>query len=548
MRNSRGTLFLLVIPACVTIFVTPGTSFEPVNLIKFSTLMFMSFAVFGLAWPLLRVLVEKRNRAGLIPVVVFLLALITVFILTPAPNTQQLFGSWGRYLGFFNYLALVLLFLVAQVLSSATLIKKFLITVSTVAGIEVAYSLLQIAKADFFQWKNPNGWVLGTFGNPDFLSAFLGIACIASVPYFLTLKYIRQKFAIGVVECILLFVVVKSHAIQGLVIIALGIAIYLYFYLNSKVKKRWAKSYLVSTLVVAFIGVAGMLQIGPLQRLLYKESVTFRGDYWRAAIAMGKQHPICGVGLDSYGDHFRASRDAMAISRRGADLLSNSAHNLLLDLFACGGLVLLLSYLLLTGVVFIAGVKTMRRTPEVDWKFLAIFTAWICYQAQTIISINVASLSVWGWILAGLIVGYERVVRDGEVKRAGRSATHGKAAKFPAVPVAIAAVIGLMIAIPPFMRDAEFRSALVVDKTADIARAAMTWPEDSYRMSSAASALTKANHAAQGIEVARAAVKFNPRSFEAWQVISVNPLSPQSERDGALAKMKELDPLNSELK
>ena len=532
----------------MTIFVTPGTSFEPVNLIKFSTLMFMSIAVFGLAWPLLRVLAEKRNRSGLIPVVVFLIALITVLILTPAPNTQQLFGSWGRYLGFFNYLALVLLFLVAQVLSSAALIKKFLITVSTVAGIEVAYSLLQIAKADFFQWKNPNGWVLGTFGNPDFLSAFLGIACIASVPYSLTLKSIRQKFAIGVAECILLFVVIKSHAIQGLVMIALGIAIYLYFYVNSKVKKTWANSYLVSTLVVAIIGVAGMLQIGPLQRLLYKESVTFRGDYWRAAIAMGKQHPIFGVGLDSYGDHFRASRDTMAISRRGADLLSNSAHNLLLDLFACGGLVLLLSYLLLTGVVFITGVKTLRRTPEVDWKFLAIFTAWICYQAQTIISINVASLSVWGWILAGLIVGYERVVRDGEVKSAGRSATHGKAAKFPAVPVAIASVIGLMIAIPPFMRDAEFRSALVSDQTADIAKSAMTWPEDSYRMSSAASALTKANHAAQGIEVARAAVKFNPRSFEAWQVISVNPLSSQSERDGALAKMKELDPLNSELK
>ena len=150
MRNSRGTLFLLAIPECVTIFVTPGTSFEPVNLIKFSTLMFMSFAVFGLAWPMLQVLCEKRNRAGLIPVVVFLLALISALIFTPAPNTQQLFGSWGRYLGLFNYLALVLLFLVAQVFSSAALIKKFLKTVSTVAGIEVTYSLLQIAKADFF--------------------------------------------------------------------------------------------------------------------------------------------------------------------------------------------------------------------------------------------------------------------------------------------------------------------------------------------------------------------------------------------------------------
>jgi O-antigen ligase len=419
---------------------------------------------------------------------------------------------------------LLLLFLAALVLSSSTLIKKFLITISAVAFIEVVYALLQIGNADFFQWKNPNGWVLGTFGNPDFLSAFLGIACIASLPYFITSKPMRQKFTIGLVEFMLVFVVLKSHAIQGLVIISFGIAVYLYYYLKSKVQIRWTNTYLASTLIIAFIGIAGMLQIGPMRTLLYKESVTFRGDYWRAAFAMGKEHPIFGVGFDSYGDYYRASRDAIAISRRGADLLSNSAHNLLLDLFACGGLVLLTAYLLLTGYVFLAGLKAIRRSKEIDWKFLSIFVAWLGYQAQTIISINMVSLSVWGWILAGLIVGHERTTRENEIRSSGRSIGHARLAKFPVVPVSVASLFGLLIAVPPFMRDAEFRSALVRDRTAEIVKAATSWPQDTYRMSSAARALTKANHLAEGLQVAQAAVKFNPRSFEAWQSDFYKPI------------------------
>ena len=37
--------------------------------------------------------------------------------------------------------------------------------------------------------------------------------------------------------------------------------------------------------------------------------------------------------------------------------------------------------------------------------FLAIFSAWLTYQAQSIVSIENIGLGVWGWILGGMIIG-----------------------------------------------------------------------------------------------------------------------------------------------
>ena len=57
--------------------------------------------------------------------------------------------------------------------------------------------------------------------------------------------------------------------------------------------------------LVLVCSVLGMLQKGPLQNLLYKDSVSVRGFYWRAAIEMLKSEPLFGVGSDRYGSFFR---------------------------------------------------------------------------------------------------------------------------------------------------------------------------------------------------------------------------------------------------
>ena len=57
--------------------------------------------------------------------------------------------------------------------------------------------------------------------------------------------------------------------------------------------------------LVGLMVILGMLQIGPLEKYVYKTSVSIRGFYWRTGIDMFLSRPLTGVGLDSYCDYFR---------------------------------------------------------------------------------------------------------------------------------------------------------------------------------------------------------------------------------------------------
>jgi hypothetical protein len=52
---------------------------------------------------------------------------------------------------------------------------------------------------------------------------------------------------------------------------------------------------------------------------------------------MGNSHPLTGVGMDSYGDWYRRSRDAQALILPGPNTTTNAAHNVFIDVFAYGG-------------------------------------------------------------------------------------------------------------------------------------------------------------------------------------------------------------------
>jgi O-antigen ligase len=98
--------------------------------------------------------------------------------------------------------------------------------------------------------------------------------------------------------------------------------------------------------------VLDILQKSPWSSILYKESVTFRGDFWRAGWKMTVDNPVFGVGLDGYRDHYRASRDVVTALRPGSDAMTDSAHNVFLDISSGGGFPLLIIYVFLLGLRF----------------------------------------------------------------------------------------------------------------------------------------------------------------------------------------------------
>jgi hypothetical protein len=157
------------------------------------------------------------------------------------------------------------------------------------------------------------------------------------------------------------------------------------------------------------LGLLGIFQVGPLTHFLYKPSVTVRGYYWRAGIDMFTSHPWFGVGLDRYGAFFRQFRSPQYPVNYGYDITSTAAHNVVIQIFATGGIFVGLAYLAITGFVIYSAVQGIRRNQGKARLLVAgVFAAWIAYFAQSIVSIDNIGIAIWGWVLGGAVIGVSR--------------------------------------------------------------------------------------------------------------------------------------------
>jgi tetratricopeptide (TPR) repeat protein len=196
-----------------------------------------------------------------------------------------------------------------------------------------------------------------------------------------------------------------TNARQGLLLLFFGISslIIVLIYNFNRIIGRVA---ILFSFVGLLVSILGMLQIGPLSKLLYKDSVSVRGFYWRAGIEMFQNNILFGVGLDNYGSFFKQYREAGYPLKYGYSLTSTNAHNVFIQQFATGGVFVGVSYILITLFVFWCGIKSLRKFKGEDRTTLAVFfIAWLAFQGQSVISIDNIGISIWGWVLAGIIVG-----------------------------------------------------------------------------------------------------------------------------------------------
>ena len=316
------------------------------------------------------------------------------------------FGEYQRRTGLLSYLCLITFFLSACYLfnlRSLNLLEEVSLVIGFLTG---AYGLAQHYNFDFVHWNNPYNSVLSTLGNPDFAAAAMAIFLVLNFGIVIQKKYAVWVRVIAGLNALLLFVVILfSHARQGLLAAILAIAIVLIVWIYQR-SKSLGFAACALLLVSALFGIAGMVNKGPLEKYLYKPSLTLRGDYWRAGWQMFLHHPLFGVGLDRYGANFRQYRDLTRVARQGPDLVSNAAHNVLIQLASTGGIFVAVTYLAFTAFILWRGVVALRGTQGADQIAVAvIFAAWVAYEAQSFISIDNLGIAIWGYILGGAVVG-----------------------------------------------------------------------------------------------------------------------------------------------
>jgi O-antigen ligase len=558
-------LFLIGIPLS-TVFVLPNV-FDPANAPKFFVLGALAGGVGAVALVFGRKLLWSQSRWLLVASLVFLLASLNSVLQSASPLSQSVYGVHARNTGFLTYLFLLVITLGASLISDQKSFRNLSVAMFIAGAANIFYSAIVIVSGDFLTWDNPANYVLGFFGNTNFMGAFLGMFIAGALAWVFgpNLK-LWQRIGLILISLLALYEAIKTVAVQGIVVTAAGIFIVGFYFIRGKTKGLSLISiYSFAGVVLGILAILGSLQKGPLAQLIYKSTVSIRGQYWYAGIEMGNANPFSGVGFDAYGDYYRLFRSIKATTTTlNPNTVTNAAHNVVIDFFASGGWPLLLAYLAILLIAFIALVKVTLRSRTYDPKFVAIASIWLCYQLQSIISINQIGLAIWGWVLSGALVAYERVMRpmtsavDSSSNNQAQGKSSGRNVKMknteqvftPQLVAGIGVAIGALLAVPPLASDMNLKSVtdpINLQTIDQQLKSSYFRPTNSFQLANAVVAFESRQAYDLAYAYARRAVEFNPNDFQSWRLLLSISKSSEAEKELAFETMKRLDPRNPEL-
>jgi O-antigen ligase len=347
---------------------------------------------------------KKVYKKICIVIVLYLSFLIVSSFFSYNKNTS-FFGESFRRNGTLTYVGFAIFFLSAAKFVRFENLKLYLNRILLVGAITSIYAFIQLLGLDFVNWSSQN-LIITTLGNTNFAGASMAIFFILSFGqiFISSSSTFKRILAFGV-SCILFLAILPTNARQALMILFFGIFLILVFK-SYEFNKKISYVFGISGFTASIIAVLGTLQIGPLSDLLYKQSISIRGFYWRAGIEIFKDHPLFGVGVDNYGAFFKQYREAQYPLNYGFSITSSAAHNVFIQNFATGGVFVGALYLLLQVLVLYKGLMLIKNFKD-EKRFISaiILVGWLSFQAQSLVSIDNIGISIWGWILGGTIVG-----------------------------------------------------------------------------------------------------------------------------------------------
>jgi len=545
----RVSKILLIVGPLATLAVSPATNFDPINLIKILVISSIAFSVLGLILGIRKDVLPRLENRIWIAAGIFLISLFFSILFSGAPFTQQIWGIFGRNTGFLTYFSLLIILLSVALIQNLDFYRKLLMSLIVTAIPMTIYCVIQVAGLDPISWSEKAPF--GTLGNINFSSGFFGLSSIACSVITLDLKLSRFfRFFILIMSLIDLMIVYKTGSIQGLMIYIAGVGIAIFIYINKNNKLRFLQiPYCLIALIAILTVILGLTNKGPLSKFLFAPSIVFRGDYWHAGWDMTLKHPLFGVGLDSYGDWYRSARGILSTVRNNPDRISNTAHNIFLDISSNGGILMIASYLFFILFAFVSSIKYIRRNSEFNPIFVALFCTWLGYQIFAAISINQIGVGIWGWLFTGALIGYERVVSG----RNNLEGMYGKKAKSKGnstLPAGVSLLsfftfsIGFVLAFIPINADASYKKASASRDMLKIVESVKLLGSTSFHSDMALDLAIRSNLLTQAKEISDHLSKTYPRDYFVWRAIYFINTSTPEEKAKAVQMMQSLDPFN----
>jgi O-antigen ligase len=527
--------FIIYSTVVVTLVATPNFNKDALIIPKVIILFCSALLIF----PYLLISIKVKNGQRLTNIFVllsllFVIQLVFAMAFSDAPIEQQIFGRTGRGLGFITIFSLIIVSL-----SCAIFVKKLdqktLLTGLAVSGaLSVTYAIFQSFGLDFFPWDSKTNGVIGTLGNPNFVSSF---AAMSILPSLVSMEGMRRaKLYQLLLFLLFIFGIYRAQSTQGYLNLVITFTIFAMMFIWYRHKLFFSVVFVMFLISIFFV-VLGFLNNGPLSKTIYKVSVQSRGEFWQSALNTANANPIFGVGLDSFGDYSLLFREQKVIGE-----YTDSAHNYILDLAVIGGYPLALLYILIVFITLLSFFKLQESLGVFNPTIAALFAVFVVFQAQSLISpINIPIL-IWGMVINGSIIGLasskERI--DYSVSKETKTKLN---------LLSLTSLFICLVIIFPFFNSDRLQLLAMNKGDGDLAiKVAKMYPESVVRYSTLTRALLDSGLSAPALDLARSAVEFNPNSPALWALLLINPAAPIAERREAKAKLLILDPLNDEVK
>lgn len=565
-----------IVMGLTTLFVTPRLTFDPVNLPKLFVLIILGVSLIPVA---LNSVLELRHSHKLDFFILSILFFIITLMICGLTNgraslTQQLWGVFGRNTGFVCYFSLFVLSITLYRLSTEEstliLLKIFRITSYSVTF----YAVVQFANLDPIKWQTRGQVGFSTLGNINFSSALFGV----SIVYFFALIASRNLpistlVFYSVMILIDSLIIWFSGSLQGLLIAVFGIWMLVGILIYTRKQNIYLKfTFFGSSFLSVLAGIPGLFGFGPLSSILRQETMIFRSDYWYAAISMMKKYPINGIGLDSFGDYYRRFRSAEAVTRTEAGRVSDTAHNVFLDVGSGAGIFAGILLVLIFSVVFFkllrivcADFRSLNKNSNIrsDAAWLKFCTLLIygSLSFQLLFSINQIGLAVWTWGFLGIAAKFSRSDFNSQdtktyTLKENRSRVNMReiaGIKFRISRNYLLSTILMSIVIwvyffPVLKSDHEFSVAYKEGNIKALSQILRHKDAPAYYGEVALELCVQSSLRNESLELARYLTQKYPNRFYPWYVLFAHVDSTDIERQSASKMLQFLDPQNFALK
>lgn len=444
-RRAAVVTASLILPAGVLVMDPRGLS--PYGPAKWAAVSTVALAAVVSSW---------RRPVGVVagvgPAWGLLLAAVCVAAITGLDGLYAWTGTPERNFGVLTWALCALCFFVGQRLGDAGDARWVVAVAVVTAGVAGTWTLAEALGWEPVRADVDPGRLLGPLGSAAFLGAAAALMVPMAVGCSLDPSWSRRFRWLAAASAGLCAVGLVGAGARAAWLGAATAAAVTVIVRHRSIGEN--RRLVVPVLVLVFAAVLGLgATLGVGERVANALDADAGGgisriDEWRIAARVVARHPL-GVGPEGYRIAFSEAVDGAYERRHGRAVQPDRAHDVLIDVALNAGLLGLVAYGVVVGLVGRSLIRAMRQSPP--WVAGAA-AGLLAYWVQSLFLFPIATLEPAVWVVAGLVVA--QAIEPAEVRQS----------RLPRFAMAAVAVVGVLAGLAgsrDVLADRQVKEALV---------------------------------------------------------------------------------------